>query len=150
LVKYFFAFTVSCAWSLLAGIEVYLTENLADEHEVDRGRVPFDLTGDLRLLRRFALDPGQRGHGIDGVWCGIFRTLTPGATVFTIAPLTRGGRGGWSEAGARGYFVSTVGRDEETNPHLHQKSGDRGQAVGSVATEARVLIKSRLLYQNPS
>ena len=26
----------------------------------------------------------------------------------------------------------------------------RGQAVGSVATEARVLIKSRLLYQNPS
>ena len=32
---------------------------------------------------------------------------------------------------ARGYFVSTVGRDEETS-------------------RARVLIKSRLLYQNPS
>jgi hypothetical protein len=47
---------------------------------------------------------------------------------------------------ARGYFVSIVERDD---PHLHQKSGDRGQAVGSVATEARVLIKSRLLYQNP-
>ena len=51
---------------------------------------------------------------------------------------------------ARGYFVSTVGRDEETIRVLHQKSGDRGQAVGSVATEARVLIKSPLLYQNPS
>ena len=35
--------------------------------------------------------------------------------------------------------------------HVHnQKSGDRGHAVGSVATEAVVLIKSRLLYQNPS
>ena len=32
---------------------------------------------------------------------------------------------------ARGYFVSTVGRAEETS-------------------RARVLIKSRLLYQNPS
>jgi hypothetical protein len=43
--------------------------------------------------------------------------------------------------------LGTVRGDD---PHLHQKSGDRGQAVGSVATQARVLIKSRLLYQNPS
>src|SRR6516165_3505786 len=45
-------------------------------------------------------------------------------------------------------FDRRAGRGDD--PHLHQKSGDRGQAVGSVATEARVLIKSRLLYQNPS
>ena len=44
-------------------------------------------------------------------------------------------------------FDRRAGRGDD--PHLHQKSGDRGQAVGSVATEARVLIKSRLLYQNP-
>ena len=50
---------------------------------------------------------------------------------------------------ARGYFVSTVGRDEETI-RVYIRNQDRGQAVGSVATEARVLIKSRLLYQNPS
>ena len=31
------------------------------------------------------------------------------------------------------------------DPHLHQKSGDGRQAVGSVATEARILIKSHLL-----
>ena len=48
---------------------------------------------------------------------------------------------------ARGYFVSTVGRDEET---IRAYIRNRGQAVGSVATEARVLIKSRPLYQNPS
>jgi hypothetical protein len=36
------------------------------------------------------------------------------------------------------------------DPRLRQKSGDRGPAVGSVATEARVLIGSCLLYQNPS
>jgi putative transposase len=45
-------------------------------------------------------------------------------------------------------FDRRAGRGDD--PRLHQKSGDRGQAVGSVATEARVLIKSRLLYQNPS
>ena len=44
-------------------------------------------------------------------------------------------------------FDRRTGRGDD--PRLHQKSGDRGQAVGSVATEARVLIKSRLLYQNP-
>src|ERR1700739_4888799 len=35
------------------------------------------------------------------------------------------------------------------NPRLYQKSGDGGQAVGSDAIQARVLMKSRLLYQNP-
>src|SRR5262245_29873041 len=35
------------------------------------------------------------------------------------------------------------------DPRLHQKSGDGGQSAGSVATEARVLMKSRLLSQNP-
>src|SRR5215468_10420123 len=45
-------------------------------------------------------------------------------------------------------FDRRPGRGDD--PRLHQKSGDREQAVGSVATEARVLIKSRLLYQNPS
>src|SRR5215813_9277243 len=45
-------------------------------------------------------------------------------------------------------FDRRAGRGDD--PRLHQKSGDRGQAVGSVAAEARVLIKSRLLYQNPS
>src|SRR5262245_8903640 len=38
-------------------------------------------------------------------------------------------------------FDRRAGRGDD--PRLHQKSGDRGQAVGSVATEARVLIKSR-------
>src|SRR5262245_28661575 len=36
------------------------------------------------------------------------------------------------------------------DPHLHQKPGDGGQAVGSVTTEARILIKSHPLSQNPS
>src|SRR4029077_12138013 len=44
-------------------------------------------------------------------------------------------------------FDRRAGRGDD--PHLHQKSGERGQAVGSVATEARALIKSRLLSQNP-
>src|ERR1700751_137135 len=35
------------------------------------------------------------------------------------------------------------------NPRLYQKSGDDGQAVGSDAIQASVLMKSRLLYQNP-
>src|SRR3954464_688691 len=40
---------------------------------------------------------------------------------------------------ARGYFVyGGAGRGDD--PQLHQKSGDRGQAGGSVATEARILI----------
>ena len=32
---------------------------------------------------------------------------------------------------ARGYFVSTVGRDEAGDPGLHQESGAGGPAVGS-------------------
>ena len=44
-------------------------------------------------------------------------------------------------------FDGRAGRGDD--PHLHQKSGDRGHVVGSVATEACVLIKSRLLSQNP-
>src|SRR6516162_8143814 len=56
----------------------------------------------------------------------------------------------WSQILGEGLlrFDRRAGRGDD--PRLHQKSGDRGQAVGSVATEARVLIKSRLLYQNPS
>jgi REP element-mobilizing transposase RayT len=34
---------------------------------------------------------------------------------------------------ARGYFVSTIGRDEEMIRTYIKKSGDGGQAVGSVA-----------------
>jgi len=45
----------------------------------------------------------------------------------------------------RGYFVSTVGRDEETI-----RVYIRNQEIADKAAEARVLIKSRLLYQNPS
>jgi hypothetical protein len=45
-------------------------------------------------------------------------------------------------------FDRWAGRGDD--PHLHQKSGDGGQAVGPVATEARALIESRLLSQNPS
>jgi REP-associated tyrosine transposase len=41
---------------------------------------------------------------------------------------------------ARGYFVSTVGRDDD--PRLHQEPGDGRSAIGSVAAEARLLIKS--------
>ena len=51
---------------------------------------------------------------------------------------------------ARGYFVSTVGRDEETIRAYIKNQEIADKAVASVATEARVLIKSRLLYQNPS
>jgi hypothetical protein len=35
------------------------------------------------------------------------------------------------------------------DPRLHQKSESSRQAVGSVAIEARVLMKSRLSSQNP-
>ena len=45
----------------------------------------------------------------------------------------------------RGYFVSTVGRDEETI-----RVYITNQEIADKAAEARVLIKSRLLYQNPS
>ena len=44
-------------------------------------------------------------------------------------------------------FDGGAGRGDD--PQLHQKSGDRGQAVGSVATEARILIKSHLSSQHP-
>ena len=45
-------------------------------------------------------------------------------------------------------FDRRAGRGND--PQLHQKSGDGGQAVGSVAIEAPILIESRLLSQNPS
>ena len=51
---------------------------------------------------------------------------------------------------ARGYFVSTVGRDEETIRAYIKNQEIADKAVESVATEARVLIKSHLLYHNPS
>src|SRR5215470_20301466 len=44
-------------------------------------------------------------------------------------------------------FDRREGRGDD--PRLYQKSGDGGQAVGSDAIQARVLMKSRLLYQNP-
>jgi REP element-mobilizing transposase RayT len=50
---------------------------------------------------------------------------------------------------ARGYFVSTLGRNEEMIRVYIRKSGDGGQAFGSVAIEAFVLIKSHLSSQNP-
>ena len=31
---------------------------------------------------------------------------------------------------ARGYFVSTVGRDESGDPRVHPEAGSRGQAIG--------------------
>ena len=51
---------------------------------------------------------------------------------------------------ARGYFVSTVGRDKETIRTYIKNQEIADKAVESVASEARVLIKSHLLYQNPS
>ena len=51
---------------------------------------------------------------------------------------------------ARGYFVSTVGRDKGTIRTYIKNQEIADKAVESVATEARVLIKSHLLYQNPS
>jgi REP element-mobilizing transposase RayT len=36
------------------------------------------------------------------------------------------------------------------HPRLHQESGDGRSAVGSVAAEARLLIRSHLLSQSPS
>ena len=50
---------------------------------------------------------------------------------------------------ASGYFVSTVGRDKGTIRTYIKNQEIADKAVESVATEARVLIKSRLLYQNP-
>ena len=44
---------------------------------------------------------------------------------------------------ARGYFVSTVGRDEETIRAYIKNQEIADKQFG-------VLIKSRLLYQNPS
>ena len=53
----------------------------------------------------------------------------------------------WPTNSGRGATTfSTIRAGRGDDPHLHRKSGDRGQTVGSVATEARVLIKSRLLY----
>ena len=52
----------------------------------------------------------------------------------------------WPQILGEGLLRSDRRAGRRDDPHLHQKSGDRGQAVGSVATEARVLIKS----QNPS
>ena len=48
---------------------------------------------------------------------------------------------------ARGYFVfdrraGRAGRGDD--PRLHQKAGDGGQAIGSIATEARHLMRSQL------
>ena len=63
------------------GIEVYFAEHLADEKEMDRRRVPLDFTGEPRLLRRLALDAGQRSDRIDRV--GIFRGSVVAAIVFT-------------------------------------------------------------------
>jgi REP element-mobilizing transposase RayT len=51
---------------------------------------------------------------------------------------------------ARGYFVSTVGRDKGTIRTYIKNQEIADKAVESVATEACVLIKSHLLYQNPS
>ena len=56
----------------------------------------------------------------------------------------------WSQILGEGLLRFDRGAGRGDDPHLHQKSGDGGQAVGSVATEARVLIKSHLLSQNPS
>jgi hypothetical protein len=47
-------------------------------------------------------------------------------------------------------LVSTVGRDKGTIRTYITNQEIADKAVESVATEARVLIKSRLLYQNPS
>ena len=44
-------------------------------------------------------------------------------------------------------FDRREGRGDDLR--LYQKPGDGGQAVGSDAIQARVLMKSRLLYQNP-
>ena len=48
---------------------------------------------------------------------------------------------------ARGYFVSTVGRNEEVIRAYIRNQEIAG--VGSVAIEARVLMKSHLSSQNP-
>jgi Transposase IS200 like len=50
---------------------------------------------------------------------------------------------------ARRHFASTVGAERGDDPRLHQKSGDSRQGVGSVAIEARVLMKSHLSSQIP-
>ena len=54
----------------------------------------------------------------------------------------------FSGPGRGGYFVSTVGRNEEMI-RAYIRSGSSRQAVGSVAIEARVLMKYRLSSQNP-
>jgi putative transposase len=48
---------------------------------------------------------------------------------------------------ARGYFVSTVGRNEEMIRAYIRNQEIAG--VGSAAIEARVLMKSHLSSQNP-
>jgi putative transposase len=50
---------------------------------------------------------------------------------------------------ARGYFVFDRWEGRGDDPHLHQKSGNGRQAVGSTATEAGLLIKSHPSSQNP-
>jgi putative transposase len=56
----------------------------------------------------------------------------------------------WPQILGEGYFVSTVGRDKGTIRTYIKNQEIADKVVGSVATEARVLIKSHLLYQNPS
>jgi putative transposase len=50
---------------------------------------------------------------------------------------------------ARGYFVSTIGRDEETIRAYIRNQEMADKAAGSVATKARVLMKSQFLSQDP-
>ena len=52
-------------------------------------------------------------------------------------------------AWARGLLRLDRRAERGDDPRLHQKSGDSRQAVGSVAIEAHVLMKSRLSSQNP-
>ncbi len=47
---------------------------------------------------------------------------------------------------ARGYFVSTVGRDEHGDPRVHPEAGRRGHATGS--TEALALTDHRSVAHN--
>jgi hypothetical protein len=91
----------------------------------------------------------DHNHLNDSTWvCKYHVVLTPALDCAECG--TQAAQFSWPQTQSEGLvrFDRRAGRGDD--PRLHQKTGDRGQAVGSVATEARVLIKSRLLYQNPS
>ena len=49
----------------------------------------------------------------------------------------------WGNTSGRGYFVSTVGRDEGLDPRVHPEAGTRGRAPGPIGALALTSRRNR-------